>query len=138
MGELVYKASEEAKRIFYTASEVAEVDMGEVCFGSETDRLDETLIAQQAITTVSIAEYSYLKKLGINFDVGLGHSLGEMPLLAMSGILSARDTFSLVKARAIATSKAADERPGEMVVVSGLEAEDLKVAPSIYWVTLGM
>ncbi len=125
MGEAIYQTSEEAKRVFDAASEVAGFDMAEVCFGSETDRLEETLVAQQAITTVNIADHSYLKKIGINFDIGVGHSLGEMPLLAMSGILSVKDTLSLVKSRAIATSKAAEERPGEMLIVSGLEKEDL-------------
>lgn len=125
MGEAAYKASEDARRVFYIASEVSGLDMAEVCFGSQTNRLDDTLVAQQAITAISIADFEYLKSLSINFDVGLGHSLGEMALLAMAEILPVKETMQLTKARATATAKAAADRPGEMVVVSGLEKEEL-------------
>lgn len=126
MGEEIYKISSEAKEIFYIASEVTGVDMAEVCFGSEANRLDETLIAQPAIAATSISEYYYLKKLGFKPDVGIGHSMGEVPLLAMVGAVSIRNTFELLQVRAVATSRASKERPGVMAAVTGLTLEEAK------------
>lgn len=126
MGEAAYHATEEGKRTFYIASEVTGVDMAEVCFGSQTDRLEETLIAQPAIGASSIAENFYLEKLGQRPDVGLGHSVGELPLLAMAKILPVRATLELMQVRAVATSRASKDRPGMMAAVSGLTAEQIK------------
>lgn len=126
MGEEVYFASEKSKEVFHIASEVTGVDMTEVCFGSQTDRLDETLIAQPAIAAVTISEYYQLKKLGMRPDLGMGHSMGEVPLMAMIGALSIRDTFKLLQARAEATSKASAEKPGGMLVILGPMREQLR------------
>ncbi len=126
MGEDIYSVSDEARAIFEAASEVSGVDIADVCFGSQTERLEETLIAQPAIAAVSIAEYYHLKKLGLRPDVGMGHSMGEIPLLAMVGAISIRDTFSLLQVRAEATSRASQERPGIMGAVTGLTLEQVR------------
>ena len=125
MGETAYQ-TEVGRETFYIASEVTGVDMAEVCFGSETDRLGETLIAQPAIVTAAIADGLYLEKIGIKPDVGIGHSVGELPLLAIAKILPVRDTLELTQVRAAATSKASKERPGVMAAVSGLTTEQLR------------
>ncbi|MDO8591386.1 MAG: ACP S-malonyltransferase [bacterium] len=130
MGEVAYNATKEGKRVFDIASEVTGVDMAEVCFGSETERLGETLIAQPAIGATSLAEYYYLKKLGLRFDLGIGHSVGELPLLAMAKILPVRETFELMQVRAVATSRASEERPGMMAAINGLTAEQIKLKTS--------
>lgn len=126
MGEAVFQASDQSKEVFHIASEVTGVDMAEVCFGSQTDRLEETLIAQPAIATVSIAEHLRLKELGIRFDAAMGHSLGEMSLLAMSGLLSVRETIELLQVRAEATSNASKDNPGIMTAISGLTVEQIR------------
>ncbi len=126
MGEAVYGASDEAKQVFYIASEATGVDLAEVCFGSQTERLEETLVSQPAIAAVSIAEYYELKKLGFRPDAGIGHSMGEIPLLTMVGAISLRDTFDLLQVRATVTARASQERPGIMAAVSGLSLEDVK------------
>ena len=126
MGEELYESSDEAKSVFYEASEATGVDIAEVCFGSQSHRLEETLVAQPAIAAVSIAEYYRLKKLGLRTDVGLGHSMGEVPLLAMAGALSIKDTFGLLQKRASSTAKASEARPGIMAAVTGLTVEEAK------------
>ena len=126
MGEAVFHASDQAKEVFHIASEVTGIDMAETCFGSQTDRLGETLIAQPAIATVSIAEYLHLKELGVRFDAAMGHSMGEMSLLAMSGLLSVRETLELLKVRAEATSNASKDNPGIMTAISGLTVEQIR------------
>ena len=125
MGE-VSSATEEGKMVFNTASEITGLDMAEICFGSQTDRLDETLVAQTAIGAAWISDYLYLKKLGFRPNVGVGHSVGELPLFAMAGILPVKETIQLMQIRAEATSKASEERPGMMAAISGLTAEQLK------------
>lgn|GEM_PF-3795029 len=126
MGEALYARSEKTKEVFYIASEVAGLDLKEVCFGSDTARLDETVVAQPAIAAVTISEYYHLKKLGLSPDLGMGHSMGEVPLLAMAGALSIRDTFQLLQVRAESTSKASEARPGAMTAVLGPLKEQIR------------
>ncbi|HLG91012.1 MAG TPA: ACP S-malonyltransferase [Candidatus Saccharimonadales bacterium] len=126
MGEEIYLASEKAKEVFDIASEVTGLDMSEVCFGNQTSRLEETLVAQPAIAAVTISEYYHLKKLGLRPDLGMGHSMGEVPLMAMVGALSIRDAFRLLQIRAEATYKASEDRPGGMTVVLGLMRDQVK------------
>jgi [acyl-carrier-protein] S-malonyltransferase len=127
MGEHVYETSDRAKEIFYIGSEVLGQDLAEVCFGSDTDKLKDTRLAQPAIAAVSLANYFTAFERGFKPDVGIGHSAGEIPVLAAAGTLEVEEAFALLKARAEITHEASQERPGLMALVAGLRRDELKM-----------
>jgi [acyl-carrier-protein] S-malonyltransferase len=57
-----------------------------------------------------------------------GHSLGEYDALVAAGVLGFADGLGLVDARARATQRAADERPGTMVACLGFEVDEVVAA----------
>jgi len=87
-------------------------------------QLNDTSIAQPAITATSIAMANYLKRLGINPDFSIGHSLGEYTALWSAGVLNTKQTLELVTARGDAMSKSADV-PGAMLSI-GASAKEVE------------
>ncbi len=67
---------------------------------------------------------------GIEF--GAGHSLGEYAAMVASGVLSFKDGFRVIKARAAAMQKAAENQHGVMCAVMGQTPEDIeKICSSV-------
>ncbi|HEX6700818.1 MAG TPA: type I polyketide synthase, partial [Gaiellaceae bacterium] len=72
---------------------------------ADADDLVETAVAQPAIVTASLAGLELLRRLGIEADVALGHSLGEITALHWGGGLDAADAVALAAARGRAMSE---------------------------------
>ncbi|GHO91078.1 hypothetical protein KSF_011260 [Reticulibacter mediterranei] len=64
-----------------------------------------TEIAQPAITTASLAGLIVLEKLGVQADIGLGHSLGELTALQWAGVIDAPALLRLARARGAAMAQ---------------------------------
>jgi len=58
-----------------------------------------TEVAQPRIVAGSVAALQVLRSLGIEADVAVGHSLGELSALAWAGAISAKDVLRLATAR---------------------------------------
>src|SRR6202022_4753376 len=55
MGKALYEASSAARRVFQQADEVLGFKLSELCFEGPADELEDTINAQPAILTVSMA-----------------------------------------------------------------------------------
>ena len=66
---------------------------------SETGDEKDTVIAQPAIVTASMAALRILTKLGITAEVGLGHSLGELTALHWAGACDEEMLLQLARMR---------------------------------------
>ncbi|MGZ4199973.1 MAG: ACP S-malonyltransferase, partial [Thermoleophilia bacterium] len=86
------------------------------------EQLARTEITQPALLAHSVAALRVLREGGLDFDVALGHSLGEYSALVATGALTFSDALALVKARGEAMAAAAVRHPGGMVAVLGLDA----------------
>ena len=60
MGQRVYNVSEAARKIFHQADEVLGYSITSLCFNGPADELDDTVHAQPAIFTVSVAYLALL------------------------------------------------------------------------------
>ncbi len=91
--------------------------------------LRNTAIAQPHITAASLCAIELLDRLGIEADVAVGHSLGELAALHWAGALSADQLLALstVRGRVMATQAIAG---GGMVRVAMDEARARALAPS--------
>lgn len=121
-----YEQSAKAQRVFEIGRKITGLNLAEICFGEQRDALEKTEVAQPASGAAQLAEYLFLKELGFEPDVGEGHSVGEIHLLAMANVITVEGMFKLLKARGAATAKANSDRPGMMAVARGIRLDQLE------------
>ncbi len=125
MGKEIYDCSNEAKKVFDMAEGISN-GLKETCFTAPIEELSKTANTQPALFCVDLACAMALKENGINADYCAGFSLGEIPALAFSGIMSNEDAFKLVCTRASLMQKATEQNPGSMAAVLKLSNEDVE------------
>jgi len=132
MGRLLYNVSPAARRIFDRADHVLGFSLTTLCFEGPQSELDDTMNAQPAILTVSIACLDALRErlnpLGINVLPAMvaGHSLGEFTALVAAGALEFEEALLLVRERGRLMKESSVERPGGMAAVIGLNEQQLQ------------
>ena len=128
MGKALYEASAAARRIFDQADETLGFPLTGLCFHGPADELEDTINAQPAILTVSIAALEALKErvaeAGHRIDptVVAGHSLGEFTALIAAGVIDFPAGLQLVRERGRLMKEAGEVNPGGMAAVIGLDA----------------
>ena len=133
MGKGLYEASIAARRVFEQADDVLGFSLSSLCFHGPADELDDTVNAQPAILTVSLAYLEALKErwtvLGhpiIKPDVVAGHSLGLFTALVAAGVLDFSDALNLVRERGRLMKESGTQTPGGMAAILGMEREALE------------
>ncbi len=126
MAKELYDAYDEAKAVFETANSILGYDIADICFNGPDTELNKTVNSQPAIMACSLAAFEAAKAEGIAFDGVAGHSLGEYAAMVASGTVTTEDGFRLIKARASAMQKAAEENDGAMYAIIGLPAEEVE------------
>ena len=112
--------------VFKRASEILGFDLAEKINNSTEEELAKTVISQPAIMATSLTALEAMKLNGIEFSAVAGHSLGEYAAMVASGILSFEDGFKVIKARAAAMQKAAEQNSGAMYAIIGKTAEEIE------------
>src|ERR1700682_3779603 len=135
MGKALYEASSAARRIFQQADEILGFELSQLCFEGPADELEDTINAQPAILTVSLACLAALREkieaVGHNWQPPrfvAGHSLGEYTALVAAGALDFADALRLVRERGRLMKESGDHRPGGMAAVVGLDRVALEDA----------
>jgi len=129
MGQELYDNFSSVREVFKTADEALGFSLTELCFQGPEDELTQTINAQPAIVTVSLAFFKALQEIteskSMLFKPAFvaGHSLGEYTALAASGSLDIADTIYLTRRRGELMHRAGLENPGSMTAIIGL-AED--------------
>ena len=124
MGKDLYDNNAAAKAVF---------DMGEalrpgseaMCFEGPGEALTQTENTQPCLFLTDLACARALEVAGVKADMAAGFSLGEIPALAFSGVLSDEDAFKLVTLRGQKMSECAVKHPGSMV--AALKLDNAKV-----------
>jgi [acyl-carrier-protein] S-malonyltransferase len=145
MGRAVFDTSANARRTFEEADDLLGYRLSDVCFNGPAERLDDTMTAQPAILTTSVAILEALAErtaaLGRRISEGhdprgvaalpddvrpryvAGHSLGEFTALVAAGVLTFADALRLVAERGrLAATKGAK---GSMAATIGLSADQV-------------
>ena len=124
MGLDLYETFPLARRVFEEADEVLGLPLSRLCFEGPEDSLRQTVNAQPAIMTVSLAclqtalETGSLQERSAAFMAG--HSLGEYTALVAAGALSFGDGLRLVRERGRLMQEAGERVPGSMAAIIGL------------------
>lgn len=131
MGKELYESSAICKEIF-DIGESLRTGTISTCFNGPADELTRTVNTQPCLFLCDLACAEALRSNGITADVCAGFSLGELPALAFSGVLSVKDAFRTVVLRGEAMDKCASEHVGGMVAALKLPFETVEDICSHY------
>jgi len=125
MGKVLAERFPTAARIFARADEILGFPLSRLCFEGPAEVLNDTINAQPAILTVSVAALRVLEERGESPACVAGHSLGEFTALVAANALTFEDALLLVRERGRLMKEAGARRPGGMAAVLGLDAEQV-------------
>ncbi len=113
------------KEIFDMADDLAKRPISRLCFEGPADELAKTANLQPAVLAVSLAALRLMRAGGTEPAFAAGHSLGEFGALCAARVIDEETALSLVSVRGRLMEANAAKRPGAMMAVIGLPAEEL-------------
>jgi [acyl-carrier-protein] S-malonyltransferase len=132
MGKSLYEASEAARQVFHQADQVLGFALTKLMFEGPDAELEDTINAQPAILTLSVACLAALKEKWTELGNVMqpvfvaGHSLGEYSALVAAEVLDFADALTLVRERGRLMKETGEDRPGGMAAVVGLDRPTLE------------
>ena len=129
MGKALFDASETARRVFRRADDILGFALTRMCFEGPEQDLNDTINAQPAILTVSVACLNAMRErwqaIGqvIAPQYVAGHSLGEFTALVAADVIDFDSALVLVRERGRLMKENGTERPGGMLAVLGLDRD---------------
>jgi [acyl-carrier-protein] S-malonyltransferase len=124
MGLDLYQTFPVARRLFQEADEALGLPLSRLCFEGPEETLRQTINAQPAIMTVSLACLQAALATGCLQErpaaFMAGHSLGEYTALVAAGALTFPDGLRLVRERGRLMQEASERVPGVMAAIIGL------------------
>ena len=136
MGADVFATSSAARQVFGAVDEALGFSLSTLCFQGPEDTLRDTVNAQPAIVTVSLAllaafqealsphNYSWSFPLVPGYTAG--HSVGEIAALVVSGALDLKNAARLVRERGRLMHHEGTICPGGMAAIISMDAEQLQ------------
>lgn len=131
MGKDLYETFPAARAVFQEVDAALGFPLSELCFNGPEEELRQTINAQPAIMTVSLACLAAARESTSIPDhpaFVAGHSLGEYSALVATGVLDLKDGILLVRERGRLMQEAGQRSPGTMAAIIGLdewEVEDV-------------
>jgi len=128
MGHKLCQSSAKAKEVFQEADEALQFSISRLCFEGPEEELRQTINAQPAIMTVSIACLRAASEVNHSVSPAFvaGHSLGEYTALVAANVLEFADAIRLVRERGRLMQKAGEIKPGGMAAVIGLDEATMR------------
>jgi [acyl-carrier-protein] S-malonyltransferase len=126
MGRDLYDSFAPAKAVFEEADRVLGFPLSKLCFEGPEEELRQTINAQPALVTMSIACYRAALAASTSKNIvapvfAAGHSLGEYTALVLSGVLDFATTVCLARERGRLMHEAGQKTPGAMAAILGLD-----------------
>ncbi len=132
MGKDIYDSSPAGRAIFDEADRILEFPLSRLCFEGPEEELGDTINAQPAILTVSVAGLAALRErmaaAGRHLEPAYvaGHSLGEYAALVAANVMDFSDALRLVRERGRLMHETGKKRPGGMAAIMGLDSAALE------------
>ena len=138
MGADIFTASTAARHVFKAVDQALGFSLSELCFHGPEDSLRETINAQPAIVTVSLALLAaFQEALSSPARVSswssplvpsytAGHSVGEYAALVAAGALDLESAARLVRTRGQLMHQEGSVCPGGMAAIIGMDGETLE------------
>ncbi len=103
-------------------------DLAYLLLDADAGELTHTRNAQLATFALSLTVLDAIERVGISPNVAAGHSLGEYTALVAGGSIAFDEGVKLIYERGEAMQEAAEDRPGTMAAIIGLDDEDVDIA----------
>lgn len=128
MGHNLCQVSRRAREVFEEADSALQFPLSRLCFEGPEEELRDTINAQPAILTTSVACLRAASEFGTSLSPTLvaGHSLGEYTALVAANVIGFADAVRLVRERGRLMQEAGKVRPGGMAAIIGLDEESLE------------
>src|SRR2546430_7356286 len=129
MGKALVEVSDPARRVFKRADDILGFGLTRMCFEGPEQELNDTINAQPAILTVSIACLTAMRERWHTMGQVVapryvaGHSLGEFTALVAADVIDFDTALVLVRERGRLMKENGTERPGGMLAVMGLDKD---------------
>jgi [acyl-carrier-protein] S-malonyltransferase len=125
MGKDLYDGFDTVKAIFKQADEAINFHLSKICFEGPEEELRQTINAQPALVTMSIACLNTAQEvLGKELPAPAfmaGHSLGEYTAMAAAGVIDFTTAVRLSRERGRLMLEAGKLQPGTMAAVIGMD-----------------
>ncbi len=113
MGQTLHRTEPAAREVFSQADDTLGFSLSALCFEGPIETLTDTINAQPAILTTSIAILRVIEqKTDVRPAYVAGHSLGEFTALVSAGALTFADAVKLVRDRGRLMKAAGDSTRG--------------------------
>ena len=118
----------EARMVFEQSDATLGFSLSQLCFTGPENVLTDTINAQPALLTHSIAALRVLRSLERDETPAFvaGHSLGEYSALVAADVMDFADALKLVRERGRVMKKAGERAPGAMASVLGMDEAALE------------
>lgn len=118
----------QARAIFEQADATLGFALSTLCFNGPENELTDTINAQPALLTHSIAALRVLQTLRPDLTPAFvtGHSLGEYSALVAADALDFADALKLVRERGRVMKAAGEKTPGAMAAIIGMDTATLE------------
>lgn len=118
MGADLFKADADFRSLVAVASELVGDDLESICLRGPENKLTRPRVLQPLLAAVSLGYLRRLLREGVQPDLVLGHSLGEITGLAAAGIITPTDALRIAVKRGELMDEAARTLDGGMLAVT--------------------
>lgn len=118
---------ESAKKVYDTADTVLGKKISEICFNGPDEDLKQTINAQSAIVTTSIAALSAFREIcpDVKPTMTLGHSLGEYCAMYCANVMDLETTIKAIQKRSELMDEATKTTKGTMAAILNATMENI-------------
>lgn len=118
MGADLFRSSAFFRSLVEHASQCAGEDLQTLCLRGPETKLRQSKYLQPLLVCVSLGYYQALAEHGLQPDIVLGHSLGEITALGAAGVVTPTEAVAVAAKRGALMDEAALMVPGGMVAVT--------------------
>lgn len=117
MGADLFRSDAAFRDLVDLASECAGANLRAICLRGPERELVKTSNLQPLLVAVSLGYWGKLRRCGLEPDVVLGHSLGEISALAAAGVLSPEQAVRVAAKRGGLMAQTAEALAGGMIAI---------------------
>ena len=125
MGADLFKSDPAFRALLQHASQCVGENLEPICLRGPEKKLVRTRFLQPLLVAVSLGYCRRLSERGVNPDVVLGHSLGEITALAAAGVVTFEEAIEIAARRGELMEQASAQRQGGMMAVTTSAREQI-------------